>query len=152
MSERFKSVRRHDANGIPELPEFIEELDSYFVGLALVPKSRMIEPQRAVSAVYSAMGGIGCNGLHCFWDNSPTYIREVKRGLKVVGAADVLGILKESEWAASIVRKGTNTHGHYQFTPDEELRLDIIEDRLYHSFVGLPTRLHQFCIDHGLYE
>ena len=62
----------------------------------------------------------------------------------------MLGILNESSWAEVIVKKGTDKHGHYHFSPQEELRLDIIEDKLYASFVGLPTRLLGFAREHGL--
>ena len=152
MSDRFTSVRKRSANGIPETAEFIRDLDDLAGSLDLLPKTHKTEAQRAISAVYSMIGGIECNGLHCFWDNSPTYIREVKRGLKVVGADNVLGILNESAWAEAVVKKGTDKHGHYSFTPEDELRLDIIEDRLYDSFVGLPTRLLAFAHEQGLYQ
>jgi hypothetical protein len=152
MPAQFTSVRKQSANGIPETAEFISELNNLAVSLDLLPKVCKTEAQRAISAVYAMIGGIEGNGLHCFWDKSPTYIREVKRGLKVVGADNVLGILNESAWAEAVVKKGTDKHGHYHFTPDEELRLDIIEDRLYASFVGLPTRLLAFALEHGLLE
>ncbi|MCB1275309.1 hypothetical protein [Prosthecobacter sp.] len=152
MAATFQSVRRHDANGIPELPESIDALSAYVSQLDDVPRSRLKKEQAAVLDVFSAMGGIGCNGLHCFWDNSSGLLKRVLRSFRVVGAEDVLGILKESEWAFEVVRRGTDAHGHYAFTPDEEHRLNIIEDRLYHSFVGLPTRLHHFCLERGFYS
>ena len=148
----FKSVRRHDANGIPELPESIQALDDYVSDLDSSPRSRLTKEQAAVLDVFNTVGGIGCNGLHCFWDNSSGYLKRVLRAFRVVGAEDVLGILKESEWAFAVVSRGTDSHGHYPFTPEEEHRLNVIEDRLYHSFVGLPTRLHHFCIERGFYS
>ena len=150
MPDQFRSVRKHSANGIPEKSEFISELDDLVGILDLLPKARKSETQRAISAVYYMIGGIECNGLHCFWSATPTYVREVKRGLKVVGADDVLSILNESAWARAIVKKGTDKHGQYSFSPEEDLRLDIIEDRLYASFVGLPTRLLAFANEQGL--
>jgi len=152
MATTFQSVRRHDANGIPELPETVEALDAYLSELDSVPRSRLTKEQAAVLDVFNAMGGIGCNGLHCFWDNSAGFLKRTLRAFPIVGAEDVLAILRESEWAYNVVSRGTDSHGHYAFTPDEEHRLNVVEDRLYHSFVGLPTRLHHFCTERGFYR
>ncbi len=150
MSDRFTSVRKRSASGIPDSAEFINELDDLVTHLEVLPKSQKTESQRVIVAVYSMIGGIECNGLHSFWAGSPTHIREIKKGLKVVGAADVLSILNESSWAEGIVEKGTDKHGRCQFSPEEELRLDIMEDKLYASFVGLPTRLLAFARENGV--
>ena len=133
-------MRKFGSNGIPETSEFIPELDQLFCALCDRPKSRLLPGERAIYDIYRVMGAVECNGLTWFWA-AITTPAPVFRSFETAGASNVAEIIRESRWVAAVLKRGTTTSGHYQFNPHEDTALSEIEERLYESFIGLPTKL-----------
>ena len=143
-------MRKTDEFGIPETAEFIDELDDICCSLEERSlDSKLSRREQALIDVYDTIGGVEGGGLHQFWTGfeDPESVLE---SLRLIGANEVSDAVGETNWAKTVIERGTDEEGQYSFSKEEEERLDKSEEKVYNLFIGLPTRLLAFAKQHQI--